>query len=147
MTLTPVSELSMPVSPHEVETIGPIGSAILETKMNWDTMYRMRKGDITTAWGGYEDTFAIDGKYYISPYWTDGGEWLELTAEGVLAYTAISVPTTDGIHHGDEGSYLVIDGTDIIKGNADIEETTRGHFEPDTTTNTLNVYPKQEDLP
>jgi len=140
---TPLSELSMPVRPHEVEILGPVGSAILETKMNWGTLYRMRKGDEVTAWGEYEDTFAIDGKYYISPYWTDGGEWLELTAEGALEYTAVGVPLKEGEAIGIE----VIEGGDIIKGNADIEESTRGHFEPDTTTNTLPIYPKQEDLP
>lgn len=133
---------TIPVPCNEAEVIGPVGSAMLETKLNWDTMYRLRKGDQVTEWGEYQDTFAIDGKYYISPYWTDGGEWLELTAEGALEYTAVTVPLKEGEALGIE----VIDGSDIVKGNADIEESTCGHFEPDTTINTLDIYPKAEHL-
>lgn len=65
------------------------GDAILESKLNYEEMYRFSKGDLQTDWGTYENVFVLDGKYYISPYWTDDKEWLELTAEGVLGYMAI----------------------------------------------------------
>lgn len=105
---------------NEIQQLATVGDAVLESRTNWTEMYRMRKGSLATAWGGYEDTYALDGKYYISPYWTDGENWLELSAEEALKYTAVHVPATGGIHHGQQ----------ILQGNTDIEASSvRGHNE------------------
>lgn len=84
----------------EIESICTIGEAVLETKTNWEELYRMRKGDLSTNWGTYKDVFSLDGKYYVSPYWTESGSWLELSAEEALKY--ISVGQDEGVLQ-DEG--------------------------------------------
>jgi hypothetical protein len=71
--------------------IGPVGNAILEENTDsWTPSYRIRKEDAATQWGKYENLFSLDGKVYISPYWTDGGNWLELDAVEAIGYVAIT---------------------------------------------------------
>lgn len=74
----------------DVYVEGPVGTngAVLETTLGWEVHYRVRNGDKVTEWGTYEHIYYLDGRAYISPYWGDGADWREGTADEILTYAA-----------------------------------------------------------
>lgn len=69
-----------------------IGSAVLqEMAGGWEDRTRFEKGGQVTMVGSYEDVFLLDGKAYISPYYTGFYDWTEMEPLEALTIIAVGV--------------------------------------------------------
>jgi len=74
----------------------PGSTAILETREDFETFYRIRMGGRVTRWGNYQAVFYLDGVYFLSAYYTEHDDWRQMSALEVLGYLRIGQAVPDG---------------------------------------------------